>query len=99
MVETVALPVGLYLTDLVTVKREIQIPTLDTSADDYLSELIAEATDTIHKWAGRPLYRAQYRERRRGTSSPYLLLSRHPVVSVASVTDLYGTVYTDYGVD
>ena len=78
------LPVGRYLTDRSRVKDELGIT--DTSWDDVLDRLIAEASEAVYHWLGRPLYRAQYTESLPGNDRNELMLSRYPIASIDAVS-------------
>lgn len=83
MIEVITAPENVYLTSLTRVKVELAISFGDD--DDLLSDLIAESSETIHAWLGRPLYRAEYRESRAGSGTDRLVLGRYPAVKLTSV--------------
>lgn len=76
-------PASTALTTLARVKDELLLSA--GSHDAFLTRLIHEASETIQAWAGRPLYRAEWRETRTGSARELLSLSRYPVASLGAV--------------
>lgn len=85
-------PVSSQLTTLAVVKTEILVT--GTEHDAYLTALIAEATETVHEWAGRPLYRAQWTQTTFGNARSTLALSRYPIATIDTVTYDGGAITT-----
>lgn len=77
-------PESTALTLLSTVKDEQGIS--GSTYDAVLQRMIDQASETIYAWAGRPLYRAQFRERRRGNGRGRIVLGRAPVALIGTVS-------------
>lgn len=83
MLEVVTPAANKQLTTLEAVKGELGIT--DTAQDALLSALSDRASDAIVTFCGRPFAQEGYRETVAGYGGTRLLLSRTPVVGVASV--------------
>lgn len=90
LVELVSTPASRLLTTVARVQSEASI-----SGDDaLLADFVEQASSQIELWAGRPLYRAQWRETRSGSALTRIDLSRYPIASLESATYV-STTYAD----
>ncbi|MDI6872096.1 MAG: phage head-tail connector protein [Bacillota bacterium] len=96
MLEVLTPATNTRLTLLGTLKSELGIS--DTSQDALLSALIDQASGAIMDYCGRPFAKETYKETVPGYGSNRLLLSRTPIVSVASVV-ADSEVIVDYSVE
>jgi hypothetical protein len=98
MLEVIVPASNRKLTTLAAVKAALGIPEADTSQDAFLAPLIDQASDAIVTFCNRSFARETYRETLPGYGGLRLVLSRTPVVSVASIT-ADGEVFADYLVE
>lgn len=93
-------PKATDLTQLDTVKDELQLSTTATSDDDFIEQLIDEASDFIATWTGRTFGKATYIETLDANGGLFLMLAKTPVVSISLVTDDGTTISsTTYEID
>jgi hypothetical protein len=86
--------VGRNLTTLAAAKVQVGVAEEVTTFDTTLTTLIQQASSQIERWAGRPLYRAQWLEKARGNQLPVFSLGRWPVATLDGVT-YQGSAVTD----
>lgn len=81
------------LTTLATVRSELS---LTSSADDtYLCRLIEGASDFIAQYCNRDFYKATVTEKVKGFGAVRIVLSRTPIISIASISYLGSTIDSD----
>lgn len=81
------------LTTLATVKTELSIPTLTTTDDAYLTNLISSLSDYISSRCNRVFtYSAAWVENLPAYASTRLIVKHTPVVSITSITYNGGTI-------
>ena len=78
-------PTSTLLTTKRRVKVELGLSLTDTSKDELLDDLIAEASASIEGYCGRAFGRAAVTETLPGTGRTRLMITRTPVVTVTSV--------------
>lgn len=83
-VSILTIPHSTSLLSLQQVKTELLVA--DSAQDDFLTTLMQEASESIYSYAGRPLYRAVWRELQEAQNDSRLLLSRYPVASLDAAT-------------
>lgn len=83
------------LTTLTDVKAHLDIPIADTSEDDLLNRLIAEASATIESYLDRTVIKQTYTEYQDGRSSNRLLLKHYPADKPSEVRIDYTSLFTD----
>lgn len=73
------------LTDLSSVKRRINISDTDTSSDEFLQELINQASIMFERATGRRFSSSTYIERYDGYNERYVTLRNYPVIKLHEI--------------
>lgn len=85
------------LTTVHEVKEGLGLDQDDETHDQFIGRLIGQASGAIERWTGRPFARETVKETLAGVGRVDLVLSRTPIISVASVT-IDGDVVTDFSI-
>lgn len=66
-------------------KSQLDIPTLDTSQDARLEQLVNAVSDYLENVTGRRLKAQSYTHRFGGSGTPFILLREYPVTAITTV--------------